>query len=267
MPYSSTEHQDTTSFQHTSIVDSIRMRLWVLFQPGASYPRFTAGRLTLHMSCINSCYVRGQGEIKSTSIMNRSFLNLLNEWKSKPVVNSVVKFFPEHSWWMCFTSSSGKATRNLSSILQGFIGNWSVCEWLESSPIAPCFPSLWFLAFENRSCHTGQIRHSAHRHAPGSSVVALALAAALRLPLRARTRRSLSGSSLAIPHREAGPHAGGSHNTNQFGCINAGPNQNGSHNLNQFGCYELTQCATCQRIFCSCSRSVTSQMKYESSLP
>ena len=233
----------------------------LLFPPGASYPGFTAGRLTLHRSCISSCYFRGQGEIKSTSILNRSYLNLHTEWKSKPVVTRNI-----HD-----ECASHAALGRPPEIFQGSIGNWSV--WVarifpnsKGSMLAPCFPSIRFLAFENWPGHTGQVRHSAHRHAPGSSIVAFALAAALCAPLCACPRRSLPGSPLAIPHREAGPHAGGSHNTNKCGCTHAGPNQNGSHNLNQFGCYEVTQCATCQRILCICSRSVTSQLKYESSL-
>ena len=74
MPYSSTERQDTPFLQYTTMMffSSMRIGTMYVFYLNRVHPTQVSqpGRLTLHMSCLSSCYFRGQGEIKSTSIMN-----------------------------------------------------------------------------------------------------------------------------------------------------------------------------------------------------
>ena len=79
MPYSSTSLQ-VTPLLHNKTINELwcntdcSNKLHFCFPTGGILPRGSpADRLTLRRSCINSCYLPGQGEIKFTFILNANW--------------------------------------------------------------------------------------------------------------------------------------------------------------------------------------------------
>ena len=77
------------------------------------------GRLTLHMSCISSCYFRGQGEIKPESIMNKYWIWVSTMGESPSLSCLLFSKLFRYSWWMRFSCPLSIGHRKSSPVVLG----------------------------------------------------------------------------------------------------------------------------------------------------
>ena len=152
MPYSSTERQDTPFLQYTTMMffSSMRIGTMYVFYLNRVHPTQVSqpGRLTLHMSCLSSCYFRGQGEIKSTSIMNiyiyRSNLNLSTMSDNSNMLWLLFSNSFRYSRCICFACPLLEGHQKSSKgVLGSALRKWLAFPNLWGPMLAPWGPNLW----------------------------------------------------------------------------------------------------------------------------